>query len=132
MKNKRTLYYISLVAIGITLLGLGIAEKVDSYWSGMGSALACVGALRLLRNYRLSKNDAYREKMEIEINDERNHFLRGKAWAWAGYLFILICGIGVIVFRIVGQNLFSLACSYAVCLMLVLYWVSYLVLKKKY
>ena len=132
MSNKRTLYYIALVAIGITLLGLGIAEIVDEYWSGMGSALACVGMLRLLRSYRLNKNEAYREKMEIEINDERNHFLRSKAWAWAGYLFILICGIGVIAFRIAGEDLLSLACSYAVCLMLVLYWISYLVLKKKY
>lgn len=132
MKNKRTLYYMVLVIIGIALFILGIAEKVDEYWSGMGSALACVGILRLLRDYRLRKNETYREKMEIEINDERNHFLRGKAWAWAGYLFILICGIGVLAFRIAGEDLLSLACSYAVCLMLVLYWVSYLVLKKKY
>ena len=132
MKNKRTLYYMVLVAIGITLLALGIAEKVDAYWSGMGSALACVGILRLLRDYRLSKNDAYREKMEVEINDERNHFIRGKAWAWTGYLFIIIAAIAIIVFKLLGHDLLSQAAGCAVCLMLVLYWISYWVLRKKY
>ena len=132
MKNKRTLYYMVLVAIGITLLALGIAEKVDAYWSGMGSALACVGILRLLRDYRLSKNDAYREKMEVEINDERNHFIRGRAWAWAGYLFILLAAVASIVCKVLGHDLLSQAASWAVCLLLVLYWGAYLVLKKKY
>ena len=37
-----------------------------------------------------SKNEAYREKIEIEEKDERNHFIRNKAWAWAGYLYVMI------------------------------------------
>ena len=132
MNNKRTLYYMVLVAMGIALLGLGIADKVDAYWSGMGSGLACVGILRLLRSYRLNKSETYREKMEIEAQDERNQFLRSKAWSWTGYLFILIAGVAVILFKIAGQDLLSMAASWAVCLMLVLYWISYWVLRKKY
>lgn len=131
MKDRRLLSVVWVV-IGLVLIGLAFAGKVDSFWNGMGSALLIVGALQLLRYHRFNKNEAYREKMEIEVNDERNHFIRNKAWAWSGYLFILIAGVSVVVFKIIGQELLSMVASMAVCLILVLYWVSYYVLKRKY
>ena len=132
MKNKQLIYPIVLLIAGLCLTGLGIAEIVDEFWSGMGSALTVIGVIRFLRTYRLNKNDAYREKVETAVTDERNHFIRAKAWSWAGYLFIICSAISVIVFKILGQDLLSQAASWGVCLMLVLYWVSYFILKKKY
>ncbi|MBR2894430.1 MAG: hypothetical protein IKC03_02060 [Oscillospiraceae bacterium] len=132
MKLDRKILSIVWVIVGVVLIGLALVEKVDAFWSGMGSGLLTVGILQLLKTHRLQNNAVYREKMEIEISDERNQFLRSKAWAWTGYLFILIAGSAVIVLRIVGQDLLSMAASYAVCLMLVLYWISYYVLKRKY
>ena len=130
--DKKNIYPIILLAAGLALIGLGIAEIVDEFWSGMGSALLVIGVIRLLRYYRLKKNDTYREKMETAQTDERNQFIRMKAWSWAGYLFIMVSALGTILFRILGQEQLSQFSSYAVCLMLVLYWVSYFVLKKKY
>ena len=131
MKDRRIIS-VAWIVIGLVLIGLAFAGKVDEFWNGMGFALAIVGALQLLRYHRFNKNKAYREKMEIEVNDERNHFIRNKAWAWSGYLFIIICGVGTIVFKIIGNETMSMASATAVCLMLVLYWISYMVLKKKY
>ena len=105
---------------------------MDEFWSGMGSALLVIGIIRLLRFYRLKKNDAYREKMETAVTDERNQFIRAKAWSWAGYLFIMVSAVATIIFRILGQDLLCQVASGAVCLMLVLYWVSYFILRKKY
>ena len=130
--DKKNIYPILLLVAGLTLAGLGIAEIVDEFWSGMGSALAIVGALRLLRFYRLKKNESYREKMETAVTDERNQFIRMKAWSWAGYLFIMVSAVATIIFRILGQEQLSQVASYSVCLMLVLYWISYFILKKKY
>ena len=130
--DKKNIYPIALIAAGLLLIGLGCAEIVDEFWSGMGSALLVIGVIRLLRFYRLKKNDGYREKMETAQTDERNQFIRMKAWSWAGYLFIMVSAIATIIFRILGQELLSQFASYSVCLMLVLYWVSYFVLKKKY
>lgn len=129
---KKVLVSIMWIVIGGTLFGLAYARKVDGFWYGMGSGLVVVGAIQLLRFWRLKKDEAYREKMEIEESDERNHFIRGKAWAWTGYLFILIAGASSIIFKIVDQDLLSFVASYAVCLMLVLFWVSYSILKRKY
>ena len=130
--NGRVILFIAYILLGGVLVGLGFAEIVDSFWSGMGSAFLIVGALRLLRLYRFRKNESYREKMEVAEKDERNHFIRSKAWAWAGYLFIMICGAAVIVLKLMGLEEWSLAASYSVCLLLLLYWISYLILRKKY
>ena len=130
--GKRIVMSVVWIILGAVLFGLGVAEKVDAFWSGMGSSLVLVGVLQLLRFHRVRNNEAYREKMEIEATDERNHFIRNKAWAWAGYMFVMISGILVIAFKLAGQDLLSTAASYAVCLILILYWVSYLVLRKRY
>ena len=133
MLNKKYLVlYISYLLIGAVLTGLGIAGIVDEYWSGMGSALLIVGAIRLLRMYRLRSNSVYRERVETEATDERNHFIRGKAWAWTGYIYILSAGAATIILRIMGLDMWSLAASYSVCFMLIVFWISYLILRKKY
>lgn len=133
MRNSRNVIgHIICIVLGITLVVLGYTEMIDSYWSGMGSGVITVSVIQLVRLYRFRKDKAYREKVETEASDERNHFLRSKAWSWAGYLFILISGVSCIVLKVLGQDLLSLAASYAVCLMLLLYCGAYLVLKRKY
>ena len=132
MKDKKLIYPIVLLILGLTLVIPAFFGKVDEFWNGMGSALLIVGSLRLLRTIRLHKNEAYREKTETFETDERFHFIRTKAWSWAGYLFIICTGLSVIVFKLLGNDLLSQASSWGVCLMLMLYWGSYFVLKKKY
>lgn len=131
-KDKMMFINYFWIIIGTVLISLGIAEKIDSFWSSMGSPLILIGTIRLIRTYRLQKNDSYREKLEIAASDERNHFIKEKAWAWTGYIYILITAILVIVFKIVNQELLSFAASISVCLMLNLYWVSYFIIRKKY
>ena len=130
--NRRIVSYLLLLALGAVLIFLGAMETIDEFWSGMGGGLIVVSALRLIQIYRLRKNPAYQEQWDIEVNDERNRFLRAKAWSWAGYLFILISAFATIVLRVMGQVLLSTAASWAVCLMLVLYWGAYMILRKKY
>lgn len=98
----------------------------------MGGGLLAVSVLRLIQLFRFRKDDSYREKVEIESEDERNRFIRNKAWAWTGYLFMLTAAISGIALKAIGQDLLSLAASYAVCLMMLLYWATYMVLRKKY
>lgn len=133
MKHDRRMY-LSLfwLLLGAVLFVCGAMEVIDSYWSGMGGGFLAVGILQLIRHIRYRKNEEYREKVDVATGDERNRFLTGKAWAWAGYLFVLISGVATIALKVLGQDMWSLASSYALCLLLVLYWGSYLVLKRKY
>ena len=130
--DKRMIMSVIWVILGLTLIALSFAGKVDEFWNGMGFALALIGALQLLRQHRFIKNEKYREAVEIAESDERNHFIRSKAWSWAGYLFVVITGVSVLVFKCIGQDLLSYAAAMAVCLLMVLYWISYHVLKRKY
>ncbi|MBE6939568.1 MAG: hypothetical protein E7457_01935 [Ruminococcaceae bacterium] len=133
MKHDRRIWLsVIWLILGAVLFGLGLVGELDEFWSGMGGGLIGVGVVRLVQFFRYRKNDAYREKWETEVSDERNQFLRNKAWAWAGYLFVLISAVAIIVLRLMGQDLLSTAAGYAVCLMVVLYWGCYLVLRRKY
>ena len=133
MKNdKRMVAYIVYIIFGVTLLVLGVLEIVDSFWSGMGGALIAMGVVRMIQILRYNKDESYREKWDVETQDERNHFIRNKSWAWAGYLFVLIAAVCAIVFKLLGQELLSIAAGFAVSILVLLYWICYLVLKKKY
>jgi len=132
MNQKRWIASIVEIVLGIILLICGVVGVVDEFWSGMGGGLLGVGIVQLIRQIRYNTNVEYKEKFDIESKDERNRFLAMKAWSWAGYLYVLIAAVGTIGFNIVGQRELGLLCSGSICLVLILYWVSYLVLKKKY
>ena len=130
--EKRVYISVFWLVIGIVLLVCGVLDIVDYFWSGMGGALIGVGAIRIWQYIKYRKNPEYREKVEIERNDERNRFIGGRAWAWAGYFFVLINAVGTIAFKIMENDLLSQYCAYSVCGILLLYWAAYLFLRKKY
>lgn len=132
MNNKRWITSIVYIALGAVLLGCGIAEIVDEFWSGMGGGLLGVGLVRMIQMIRYQKNETYKEAVDTARSDERNRFIANKAWAWAGYWYVLIGAVGTLVFRLVGMEELSVFCGSSICLILVLYWVSYLWLRKKY
>ena len=129
---RRIIPCIIYIILGIALFVLGALEIMDSFWGGMGGALIAIGVIRAVQLIRLRKSEAYREKMEIEMADERNRFIRNRAWAWAGYLFVLIAAVSTIGLKLMGQDLLSAAAGCAVCILVLLYWISYLILRKKY
>ena len=130
--NRRIIAYVLYIVMGIILLVLSGTGVLDAFWGGMGTAFLAVAVLRLVWMYRYAKDENYREAVEIEKKDERNRFLQSKAWAWAGYLFILIAAVLAIGMRLAGQELLSVAAGTAVSLMVLLYWGSLLVLRRKY
>ena len=132
MKDKRVILTFVWLILGVTLFVCGILEIVDSYWSGMGAGLLAVGILQLVRHIRYRTNTEYREAVEIRNQDERNKFLSGKAWAWAGYLYVLINGIAVIGLKLAGFEELSVWAAWNVCIVILLYWVCWMVLHKKY
>lgn len=130
--SKRIFLSLFWLALGVVLIVLELAGKIDAFWSGMGGGFIGVAIVQIIRFARYQKDSEYREKVDTANKDERNRFISSKAWAWSGYLFIMICGVGTIAFRIAGKETLSMACAWAVCLMLALYWISYLILSRKY
>ena len=131
--NKRLFLSVFWVVLGAVLLILSVTEKLDStLYAGMGGGLIAVGLLQIARNLRYRRDPAYREKIDTEVSDERNRFLRMKSWSWAGYITVIAEGIAAIVAAVKGQETVQLVLSYSVCLLLAAYYISYLVLSRKY
>lgn len=132
MSNKRFISSIIEILLGVGLLVLGSIGIIDSFWTGMGTALIFVGVLYLIRQIRYKTDANYKEKFETEAKDERNRFLSMKAWSWTGYLLVLIMGVATIALKIAGYEQLMLFCSSIVCLIITIYWIAYLILKRKY
>ncbi len=130
--NRRVFLSIVWILLGVGLTIAGFVTQIDEFWSGLGTGFIFVGILQLIRWGRYFHNPEYREKAEVEAKDERNRYLAAKAWSWAGYLFVLISAAACIILRILGQHQLSLVASGAMCLILVLYWSSYFILRRKY
>lgn len=130
--NRRMILSIFWIVLGTVLIGCNMAGLVDDYGSGLGAGLLGVGVFQIIRNVRYLRNPEYREKVDTTNQDERNKFLANKAWAWAGYLYVLTAAIATIVFQILGKRELSTFAGFSVCVIMVFHWLSYLYLQKKY
>ena len=132
MQKKRMIASIIEIVIGLMLCVAYFFGLLDEFWSGMGVALIVVGTIFFLRSVKYHTNADYRQQYDIAAKDERNRYLSLKAWAWAGYLFVMIAAILAIVFEIIGKHQLVPLASGMVCLMILLYLGSYMVLRRKY
>ena len=130
--NRRMILSVVWVVLGASLLVGNLTGLLGDYWGGMGGGLLCVGVLQTIRNIRYLRNPEYREKVNTTNQDERNRFLANKAWAWAGYLYVLTAAVATIVFQIIGKTELATAAGFSVCIIMVFHWLSYLYLQKKY
>ena len=133
MRYDRKIYFgICWVWLGTALNICYFCGILESYWSGMGGGLIAVGVLQIARQIKYRTNESYREKVDIELEDERNRYIANKAWAWSGYLFVMIMAVSSIIFKIAGYEELMKMAAGSVCLILVLYWCSYMWLRRKY
>lgn len=130
--KKNIIMGIIYFLLGTIIFALSTIDIIDEFWSGMGSGFIVIGIIRIIKFYRLRNNTTYRENVETEINDERNRYIRTKAWSWTGYSFTIIAAILSIVFKSINQDLLSIVSGFAVILQAIIYWLCYLILKKKY
>lgn len=131
--NKKLFLSIFWVILGAVLFGLSFAGKADaSIYSGMGGALMAIGALQILKNFKYRSDSEYREKIDTEVEDERNKFLRMKSWSWTGYIIVLGEAAASLVAMFAGAHEIQMILSYSVCLMLLVYWITYMILSRKY
>ena len=131
--NKRLVLSIFWIVLGITLMILSIAEVLDdSVYSGMGGALTAVGALQLMRNLKYRRDPEYREKIDTELSDERNRFLQMKSWSWAGYIAVMVQAVASVAAYFMGQRTVQLVLWYSICRLVLAYWISWMILSRKY
>lgn len=131
--NKRLALSIFWIVLGVVLLGLSVAEVIDStYYGGMGGGFIAVGILQVMRNLKYRRDPEYREKIDVEVSDERNKYLRMQSWSWAGYIMVIGLAISSVIAMILKQEQVQLTLMYTMCAILMVYTISYYILSRKY
>ena len=130
--DVRFLFSLLWLVIGAALVICGLRGLVDDYWSAMGFALLVVGALNFVRGIRYKTDKDYRQDVDVRDSDERTRFISGRAWAWTGYCLVLGGAVMSIVFKLMGNELLMQAAAYLVCAVMVVYWLFFWGLSRKY
>ena len=129
LKDQKKLGILYLV-LGAALFLVGLltdAGEKTNWLSSFGSAIAVVGAARLLRVYRLTRDPDKAADYDASLTDERTAYVANKARSMAFFISIyvqLAAGLlAILVFDrpLVGQVLCGLTCLQSL-LYTVFYW----------
>ena len=133
-KMKQRLWIaISYVALGLILITADAINHFENYFfSSFGFAMLAMGVMRLIHHREVMQNDQTIRKQELAENDERTRMISERARSWAFSFSLLVCGIVVIVLSLMGYHDQAQPFAWYVCGMVVLYWIFWFILGKKY
>lgn len=131
--RKRLYISVSYLILGIGLNIIAALSGTENYFfSCFGSIMIVMGLVRILRHIRLTGSDSAVKKQEIAETDERNRMMAERARAWAFSFTVLGSGVAVIVLSLLGYHDAALPFAWLVCGMTTLYWLSWLIIRRKY
>lgn len=133
-KKLKTRLWVAIiyVALGIIMTVGGTVTKTDnSFISSFGLILAVMGVVRM-RNYLIiTKNEERIKKQEIMETDERNVSIVNKARSITFTAYVLLLGVAVIVLSLLNMREIAAWISYSIFLLIIIYWISYFIIRKK-
>lgn len=131
MTKKNLIFSVVWVILGAVLFMCSYNNMIDQFWSGFGGGIFVVGILQLIKQVRYWRNEEYRKNFDINCTDERNQFVKRKAWASAACSYILIAAIGIVILKVLGKDLFISVIATSIGTLMILFWIFYLYYKAK-
>ncbi len=131
MKGRRIVVNVLVMLLGIALIVMGFFGIVDNALSAFGVGFLVVGTANFIRGIKYKTNPEYKEKVDTANNDERNRYISMKAWAVSGYISVLAAAVTAITFAAMSKREYMQLCAYFVCVVLLVYVVSYYIISKK-
>ena len=133
-KLKQRFYIaVSYTVLGLLLLLTAFLSGSDNYFlTAFGSALVVMGIVRIFRHRNITKDDRSLRQQELVETDERNRMMAERARSWAFSLSMVGAGLAVILLSFLGYHEEALPFAWFVCIMTVLYWICWVIIRKKY
>ena len=133
-KMKQRLYLaVAYIITGLLLLTAELTAGLEnSFFTAFGFALVTMGILRIGNYRKITRNDQSLRQQELTETDERNRMMAERARSWAFSLSVLAAGVIVIVLSLLGYHDEALLFAWFVCGMTLLYWVCWIIIRKKY
>lgn len=126
--KNRIIYSVCLIVLGAisAVLGIGdflpleMSDYVSGFYSGVGCGLVAAGAITIIRNVRILKDEKQLKEKEIYENDERNKMIGLKTWSYTGYAMFILLYVGLLVAGFVSEMVLNtilvILGVYALCL----------------
>lgn len=133
-KLKQRLYIaISYIVIGLGLMAADAVSHFENYFFfSFGFTLVVMGVIRLIRHRKITKDEASIHRQEVLETDERILMMNEKARSWVFSYSVLIAGIAVIVLSFLGKHDAAQPFAWYVCGQIGLFWICWLIIRKKY
>ncbi|MBP3390209.1 MAG: hypothetical protein J6L58_00770 [Clostridia bacterium] len=133
-KKLRTRLYlaISYIVIGAVMIAASfITKTTNEFVSSFGFALLLIGIVRIRNHFIITKNDETIKKQEIAETDERNISIANRAKSLSFTLYVFAASITVIVLQILEMGELASVIGFTVCALIIIYWISYFIIRKK-
>lgn len=131
-KLKTRLYVaISYIVFGLLMIGISLWKDSD-YLSSLGLVFTIMGFARIRQYRRITRSEDSIKAREIAETDERNVMIWHKAKSLAFSICLMLACCTVIVLQIMGMTEQTVVMGYVVCGCLVVYWICYWYIRRKY
>ena len=121
------------VVIGIVMWAGGtFGANPNDTISAMGISMAVCGAILAVRNIIVIRDPEKLQKRETAETDERNVMLIQKSRSLAFAVYIMAAAVAIIVMICTGMESESRIVAFTVCSLVVIYLISYLIMKIKH
>ena len=129
--RKRTAQVYVLLGILMIVLNLTGIVKNDEL-SSFGLVFLIIGIAKIRQIKKIMADSESFNERKIAENDERNVMLWTKARSLTFSVYILLSAVAVIVLSILNMESQAKIISYCLFSLLIIYWICYFILSKKY
>ena len=131
--KTRLIVAVSYILLGLVLVAVDLMGQTDNYfYSSFGFALIIMGLLRIFRHRKITADEKSIRQQELTESDERTRMIAERARSWTFSLTVTLSGAIVLVLSLLGYHDESLPFAWLVCGMVTIYWICYLIIRKKY
>ncbi len=123
---------IGYIALGVAMivLFLFVSSKND-FLSSFGLALVVIGIVRIRQYAMITKNEETIMRRQIAEGDERNISIANKAKSAAFIIYVFVTCIAIIVLQLIDYTILASILSATVGLLILIYWISYWIIRKR-
>ena len=107
-------------------------QPENTYPLSLGIAFVIMGAIRTIQYRKITKDDKTIRQMELSEKDERNRMMQERAKSWAFSFSLFVTGDLVIVLSLLGKHEIAQLLAWFLCGNVILYWICWNILRKKY
>lgn len=131
--KTRLIVAVSYILLGLVLVAVDLMGQTDNYfYFSFGFTLVIMGLLRIFQHRKITVDERSIRQQELTESDERTRMIAERARSWTFSLTVTLSGAIVLVLSLLGYHDESLPFAWLVCGMVTVYWICYLIIRKKY